>query len=197
VIATRPRPRSLRGESGAVSVSALLWLAAGAVLIYALFSAYYGDVDRFGRVAVPGQATVDLPSGESDISYVEQTAEGAEGADVEVPADLELSVVSVATGDAVELDPRGGRAEEGDGETIRPVAAVDPPAEGIYEVRVSSREAAGRAGPQLAFGESPFGAFGDRLSRVVDLLAGTFGIVLAALVLAAIVAPRLQRALGR
>jgi hypothetical protein len=195
VIAEQPPARSLRGQSGAVSVSALLWLAAGAVLIYALFAAYYGDFDRFGRVAVPGQATVDLPDGESDISYVEQAGDG--GAEVEVPADLEVSVVSVATGDAAEITPRGSRAEERDGEAIRSLGAVDPSAEGLHEVTVTSREAAGRAGPQLAFGESPFGAFGDRLSRVVDLLNGTFGIVLAALVLAAIVAPRLQRAMDR
>lgn len=79
---------------------------------------------------------------------------------------------------------------------VRSYGSVDPPEAGLYEVRATSREAATRAGPELAVGESPFGAFGDRLSRVVNLLSGPVGIVLAALVIAAAIAPRVQRALG-
>ena len=190
-----PLQRLRSDQSGAVSVSALLWLAVAGVLIYALLAAYYGEVDRFGRVAVPGQGTVDLPAGASDISYAEQAVGGA--SEVEVPADLEVQVTSAATGQGLEIDPRGGGESEKDGEVLRAVGSVDPPAAGLYDVQVLSSEAASRPNPQLAFGESPFGAFGDRLSRVVDLLSGTIGIVLAALVVAAIAIPRLLRALER
>jgi hypothetical protein len=46
----------------------------------------------------------------------------------------------------------------------------------------------------VLFGESPFGAFGDRLSRVVDLLIGPVGVLLAALIAAAVALPRFQDA---
>jgi hypothetical protein len=183
------------GEAGAVSVSLLLWVAVGGVLLYALFAAYFGDADRFGRVPVPGAATLELPEGETDISYAEQSQ--GDGADVAVPGDLEIAVVSTASGDAVELDPRGSDQSEEDGEVVRLYGSVNPPAAGPYEVRVSSREAAARPGPQLLFGESPLGAFGDRLSRVVEGLAGPVGVLLAALIVAAVVVPRLQDARRR
>lgn len=187
------RPGS--GEAGAVSVALLLWIAVGGVLLYALFAAYFGDADRFGRVSVPGTATLDLPEGETDISYAEQ-AQG-DGGEVAVPADLEITVVSAAGGEAVDLDPRGSDQSEDDGEVVRLYGSVNPPAAGLYEVRTASREAVARPGPQLLFGESPLGAFGDRLSRVVDLLAGPVGVLLAVLIVAAVAVPRLQDARRR
>ena len=178
-----------------MSVSLLLWIAVGGVLLYALFAASSGDVDRFGRVPIPDSATLELPEGEADISYAERAEDG--GSDVKVPADLRVTVVSAETGEAVEPDPRGGSQSEQDGEAVRLFGAVNPPDAGSYEVRVISREAATRPHPQLLLGESPLGAFGDRLSGAVDLLLGPIGLLLAALVIAAVAAPRVQRTLGR
>lgn len=190
-----PPARLRPDQSGAVSISLLLWLAVAGVLLYALFGASSGDIDRFGRVSVPGSAFLDLPGGESDISYVEDAATA--GSDVQAPTDLRVLLISTQTGVGIEVDSRGGNPSEQDGEVVRPYGAVNPPSEGLYEVRVTSNEAATRPNPQLAFGDSPFGAIGDRLSRVGDLITGPFGVLLGALVIAAIVAPRAQRILRR
>lgn len=189
------RRRLAADQSGAISVSALLWLAVAGVLIYALLSAYYGDRDRFGRVPVPGEAIVDLPSVEADISYAEDAVDGAP--EMVAPGDLRIEVHAAGTGAGLDIDPRGSTTSEEDGQVLRSVAAVNAPEAGLYEIRATSSEAAARPGPELLIGESPFGAFGDRLSRVVDLLQGPIGVVLAILVVAAIAIPRLLRAIGR
>lgn len=190
-----PRPISRGSDLGAVSVSLLLWLAVAGVLLYALFGASGGDADRFGEVPVPGAAILELPGGEVELSYTERIT--AAGAEVQPPADLRVTVVSTATRQAVEVDARGSSQGEQDGRVVRLFGSVNPPAAGTYEVRATSTQAAGRADPRLAFGDSPFGAIGDRLSRVGDLLTGPLGILLAALVIMAVLAPRAQRILRR
>ena len=75
---------------------------------------------------------------------------------------------------------------------LRPIARVDPPGSGQYEIKVSASPPA-KLG-QLALGESPIGAVGDRLSNLGDQVTSGYGIIAGLLLLLAILAPRVRRA---
>ena len=110
------------------------------------------------------------------------------------PADLRILVRDLETGELLQVNSNGGdQSTEGD-EILRPVARVDPPGAGVYEIRVTGSTGAALA-PQIAFGESPIGAVGDRFSKLGELISGPYGILAGALLLAAMLAPSVRRAL--
>jgi hypothetical protein len=187
--------RAAVAEDGAVPVSVLLVLAALAALIYAVFGAATGDVDRYGRVPVPSSAVLHLPEASTDISYVEPDSGG--GGELTLPQDLLIRIAPVGSDRPLELDSRGGETDTQGAEQIRRVAEVRPPGAGAYKVQVRSKDAASRPTPQLAFGESPFSAFGDRLANVGDLITGRYGVLAGVLLIGALAAPPVQRALRR
>lgn len=184
-------------EDGAVSVSTLLVLAAVAALIYAVFGAATGDPDRYGRVPVPtaGAVPVNLPSTPTDISYLEPEQGGS--STLSAPGDLLVRVTPAGTKQPLPLNSRGGSSSSSGGDLVRPVAEVNPPAAGVFEVEVKSKQALGRSSPEVGFGESPLSAFGDRLANVGDLITGPYGIAAGVLLMGALVAPSLQRSLKR
>jgi hypothetical protein len=188
--------RIAAAEDGAVSVSILLVLAAVAALIYAVFGAATGDVDRYGRVAVPSTTALNLPKGSTDISYIEPDRGGG-GGNLAVPRDLLVVVKPFGSEEPLELNSRGGDTATEGGERIQRIAEVRPSVAGGYEVQVRSKGAASRPNPQLAFGESPLSAFGDRISNVGDLITGRYGILAGVLLVGALVAPPVQRAVRR
>lgn len=187
--------RAAVAEDGAVPVSVVLVLGALATLIYAIFGAATGDVDRYGRVPVPSSAVLNLPNASTDISYIEP--DSATGGELALLQDLFIVITPVGSEQPLELNSRGGDTTTQGGEQIRRVAEVRPSAAGAYEVRARSKSAASRPTPQLAFGESPLSAFSDRLSNVGDLITGRYGILAGVLLIGALAAPSLQRSLRR
>lgn len=180
-------------ERGAVPVSVILAVAALVLIVYALLGAGAGEPEEHGRVAVPSVSRIVLPAEEVDIFYGERT--GADGA-VSAPADLRI-LITDPEGQLVGSDARGGRQTEVAGVVYRPVAAVRPPVEATYTVSVESTQAAGRPQPTVAFGQSPVGAVGERLSRAGDLITSPWGYAAGALLLFAFFWPSFQRALQR
>lgn len=187
--------RRVAAQDGAVPVSVLLVLAALAALIYAVLGAATGDVDRYGRVPVPSSAVLTLPKASTDITYIEP--DGGAGGELAVPQDLRITVSPVGAQGSLELNSRGGESSTEGSERVLRVAEVRPPAAGAYRVQVRSKDAVSRPSPQLAFGESPLSAFGDRVANVGDLVTGRYGILAGVLLVGALVAPPVQRAIRR
>ena len=184
-------PRRLAAENGGIQISVLLALAAAGVLIYAALSATSGDPDRYGRLAVPSNTLVELPAAEVEISYVQ--AEPSDGAAATPPpSDLGIAVIDPETSEPITVNSYGGSESTEAGEVLRPIARVDPPGSGQYEIKVSASPPA-KLG-QLALGESPIGAVGDRLSNLGDQVTSRYGIIAGLLLLLAILAPRVRRA---
>lgn len=187
--------RALASEDGAVPVSILLVLGALAALIYAVLGAATGDVDRYGRVPVPASAVLNLPKASTDISYIEP--DSGVGGELVVPEDLTIRVTPVGSERPLDLNSRGGDTSIEGSERVQRLAEVRPPGAGAYRVQVRSKDAASRPTPQLAFGESPLSAFGDRLANVGDLITGRYGVLAGVLLIGALAAPSVQRAIRR
>ncbi len=185
-------PRRLAAETGGIQISVLLALAAAGVLIYAALSATSGDPDLYGRLAVPSNTLVELPAAEVEISYVQpEPADGAAAAPP--PPDLRIAVVDPETREPITVNSYGGSESTEAGEVLRPIARVDPPGSGQYEIKVSASPSAAKLG-QVALGESPIGAVGDRLSNLGDQVTSRYGIIAGLLLLLAILGPRVRRA---
>lgn len=182
--------RRLAAERGAIPISVLLMVAAGAVLVYAALSAGSGDPNRYGRLAVPSKSVVSLPAAEVEISYAQVVPPG--GTAAPLPEDLRITVTDTETRLPVTVNSSGASESTVDGELLRPFARVDPPGAGPYEIKVEARPSLSKPG-QLALGESPIGAVGDRLSALGDEITGPYGIIAGVLLVAAFVVPPLRR----
>jgi hypothetical protein len=169
----------------------ILLIAASAALLYAILGATVTDPDSYGTVPIPSESSVELPGQETEISLAFPAAAAA----AVLPSDLRISIAG-ADGTALRVDARGGESYEQDDLSIRPVAAVFPPAAGAYEVRVTSEQAAGRSG-QLMFGEGPIGSIGARFERLGELVTGPFGVLAGVLLLIAVLLPPFRRAVAR
>jgi hypothetical protein len=185
-----PAPsKRLAEERGAVSVTAVLLLAAAAALAYAILGATVTDSDTYGSAAIPSKTSVDLPGGEVELSIAVPA-----GASLTPfpPPDLRISVGQPGQ-DPLRVDARGGEEVEEDGYIIRPVAAVFP-SQGAYEIDVTSNTAAA-VGGRLLIGEGTTGAIGTRFERIGELITGPFGILALILLVLALLLPSFQRAL--
>lgn len=94
---------------------------------------------EIGRVEVPGEGTVALPSGKVELRYVEnREGRDVEGAGWTGPADdLEVTVTPAAGGGPLEVR-RPRMISEGSGLTIhRKVGTVEVPAAGEYVIAAS------------------------------------------------------------
>lgn len=191
-----PAPTRARSESGLISVSAVLGIAFGALIVYLLLGALNGDSDHYGRVPIPSQSVaIELPEGETDL-YLAVKGDPDRLGDLVVPADFQFSVVSTE-GDAVRVDGRNGDAERTDDGVSKLIAAVIAPQEGTYLVSASADASGQLPTAELTFGLSPLGAVVERFKDVIDELNGPTGIIVLVALGALLVAPRVGRALGR
>jgi hypothetical protein len=184
-------PHDNDSERGAISVSILLALVAVGLVVYLALAATDADPARYGSVRVPGEAQFELPGGDANYYYSEQST----GHDVAAPSDLEVTVTD-QDGQAVKSDTRSSDDQsDDDGRRVDLIGQVDPPSEGLYTVTVETSTPAASLGPdpQISFGESPFGAVGDRWEEVLDWLKGPAGIVVIVLLLGLLVWPSLKR----
>lgn len=184
-------PRHTDPERGAISVSVLLALVAVGLIIYLALGAANGDPFRYGSVSVPGETQIELPGGDANFYYSEQTT----GKDIAPPADLDVSVSDQA-GLAVKTDTRSNDDQsDEDGRRVDLIGQVDPSSDGLYTVTIETSTAPGSLGPdpQISFGESPFGAVGDRWEELLDDLRGPAGIVVVLVLLGLLLYPGLKR----
>jgi hypothetical protein len=139
-----------------------------------------GESDKYGRVPVPGEATIELPRGEASIFYEEAVSLG-EDESLVAPRGLDYSVRSAGGGPPLAKKGEGGFDEEvsDSGTTRSSYAEIDVPRAGPYLVQTSLR--GGRAGPMpaLTFGEPLSGRIFDKLGYA---LLGLLGLALAALI---------------
>ncbi len=182
----------VRGESGLISAGTVILIGIGLLLGYLLLAVFNGDTAQFGKVPIPGKATVKLPKGDVDIYYAEGVNPDA-GIPLITPDDLEYTILDEA-GVSVPVDSRGDEAKStGDGLT-RLIGAMQVSKEGIYTVETESTQTQQRITPALTFGQGPFAAVKDRFDNVVDALKGPIGILLLLALLILIFIPRYRRA---
>lgn len=139
-----------------------------------------GESDKYGRVPIPGKATIELPQGEASVFY-EEAVSIDENESLNAPRGLAYSVSPAAGGPPLAKKGKGSFDEEvSDGGTTRSsYAEIDVPQAGPYLVQTSLR--GGRAGPMpaLTFGEPLSARIFDKLGYA---LLGLLGLALAALI---------------
>ena len=185
----------MRGESGLISAGAVILIGIALFLGYLLLAAFNGDTAQFGKVPIPGKATVKLPKGDVDVYYAEGVNPDA-GIPLITPDDLQYTILDEA-GVSVPVDSRGDDAKStGDGLT-RLIGAVQVPEDGTYTVETESAQTQQRITPSLTFGQGPFAAVKDRFDEVVDALKGPLGILVLLALVILIFIPRFRRARQR
>lgn len=122
-----------------------------------------GDHDEYGKVAIPGKGTVDLPAGEVIVFY----EDGSSPADGFFPEpEVDWSIRPAGGGRALELDSDGGRESNvRESKSWTDIEGLDLAEAGEYEVDV--RPVAGGPDPFLTFGSS-----GVTTSAIVILVVG-------------------------
>jgi hypothetical protein len=134
------------------------------------------DTDKYGRVQVPGKATLELPEGEVNVFFETATVVGAFNSRRE---SVGLSIVS-ESGEPVDLRGRGSVDEEvTEGDVTRVnFDRVDIPAAGDYLVTTTVEgKKKVEKGSALTFGKALTDGVVDRAK---DALWGLLGFVLAA-----------------
>jgi hypothetical protein len=134
-----------------------------------------GDHDKYGKVAIPGTGTVDLPEGEVIVFY-EDGSSPADGFFAE--PEVRWSIQSADGGKSLELDGDGGRESNvRESKSWTDIEGIDVPEAGEYEVEV--KPVAGGPNPALTFGTS-----GVTLAAILYLIIGAgLGTTLIALAL--------------
>jgi hypothetical protein len=130
------------------AIGALLLLVSIAAI---LFVVSFGDHDQYGRVSVPGEATLELPAGEVIVFYEEARSVGEDS--FYVPS-FSWQVTSTSDSRPLRLDGDGGvEVASREDHSYTDIERLDIPAEGEY--RVNAEPAAGAGpGPALTFGTS-------------------------------------------
>lgn len=149
------------------------FVAAFVLFFIGLFSGIE-DTDDYGRVQLPGDATLELPSGEVSVFYEERSNSAS------LPEGISYAVRPAAGGPPLATEGRGTfdeRATEGGVTRIR-YGRVEVPRSGRYLV---AAKASGEVGTDaaLTFGES---LTSDAIDHVAKALWGLLGLALAALI---------------
>jgi len=168
------RLQRVRSESGVISVGTVIGLAVVAVAIYIGLAATNADTDHFGRMPVPGNATLELTEGETEIYYAQKTVAGAQ---FTAPDALTYGI-SDSSGQPIEINPRGEEPKETDGTTTALIASVSIPSDGIYSVEAAGSAPQGAVEPELTFGQGPLNAIADRAKEIAEELIGPLGILI-------------------
>jgi hypothetical protein len=195
-LASRPRAIRSRGYDPAVPRWVLTAVIGSTVVIavvlgvlWYIIGGWPRDHDRYGRVAIPGQRTLELPKGEVRLSFEGQASGGSRTRTLEDPPDglkvrvssrrgrRQLKVESVSRSLYGVLS--GDRGHE-------PFGRVDVPARGRYRVQAGARGATATgsitAGPSLwnPLGSPLVGAVAIFLAALLVLLFIELPLVLAA-----------------
>lgn len=185
----------LRGESGLISAGAVIGIGVLVFFGYLLLAAFNGDTAQFGKVPIPGKATVELPEGDVDIYYAEGVDPDA-GVPLLTPEDLEYTILD-GEGVSVPVESRGDEEQStGDG-LARLIGSTQVPEDGTYTVETESTDTQQRIEPGLTFGQGPIAAVKDRFDGAVDALKGPLGILLLLVLVILIFIPRYRRARQR
>ncbi len=154
-----------------------------AVVGVALFAVSCGttlfDNDRYGKIGVPGDGTLELKSPGTIISYEKRVSLPSDSS-IDAPDDLRISVRSVETGEPVRLEKKGNLHSYNYNDLHgTSVARASVPEDGEYEVAVR-REGGfgGRSSEAITFG--PDLSVGKLLKRSGLVFGG--GLALALLV---------------
>lgn len=159
-----------------------------AVIAVALFVVSCGttlfDNDRFGKVGVPGEATLDLESPGTVISYEDRVSLPSDTS-IDAPEDLRISVRSAGTGEPVKLEKESNLHSYNYNDLHgTSVARAFIPEDGEYRVAVR-RERGGGGSEAITFG--PDLSVGKLLKRsglivgaglALALLVGIVGLVI-------------------
>ena len=117
-----------------------------------VWHSFGGDYDKYGRVDVPGSATVTLPEGEVNVHYAVQLATNGGGGALTVP-DLSFSMEAPdGARDPVATEDIGGTVTVNSASHVR-VWTLQVKDAGDYQVTADG-DVGGFIAPQLAFGES-------------------------------------------
>ncbi len=180
------------GESGLISAGAVIGIGIALLFGYLLLAAFNGDTAQFGKVPIPGRATVELPKGAVDIYYAEGVDPDS-GVPLITPDDLEYTVFD-GNEVSVPVDARGeDQVSTGDG-LARLIGEVQTPYEGTYTIETDSSDTQQRITPAVTFGQGPSAAVKDRFDEVVDALKGPLGILVLLGLLILVFVPRYRRA---
>jgi hypothetical protein len=138
-----------------------------------------GESAKYGRVALPGSGTVELPAGEVSVFYEEHVSLG-DNEDLNAPPGFRYMIAPAGGGPPLSEDEGGFLDEEvsSSGTTRVRYGKVDVPAEGSYVVEGSFRGAAGPE-PAITFGDPITEHIFDRVKHV---LYGLIGFALAILI---------------
>jgi hypothetical protein len=119
----------------------------------------WGEPNQYGRIEVPGQGVLHLPSGTAEVSVAADiVGRGNETPDFPLPSDLALAVTPVSGPPLVTIEDALGDSSNAiaDGaNTLRLVWKVRIPIEGDYRVRGRGTFAGAFVNPQLWFGHGP------------------------------------------
>jgi hypothetical protein len=148
-----------------------------AVLVLAIFAT---DSDKYGRVAVPGQAVLALDEGRVDVFYSEDTILGADSTLHE--PEMDITIASSHGGDALDLEGSSSVINiDGLGAgAATSLGRIEVETAGQYRVGATGEDALNRDTPEVTLGVNPAGALGD---RGLDLLFSPWSLAYVALVL--------------
>ena len=147
-----------------------------AVLVLTIFAT---DSDKYGRMAVPGQAVLELDEGRVDVFYSEDTTLGADSTLHE--PDMDITIASANGGDALPLEGSSSVINvDGLGAgAATSVEWTEVETPGRYRVEVTGEDALDRDTPEVTLGVNPAGALSD---RGLDLLLSPWSLAYLALV---------------
>lgn len=149
-------------------------------------AAFGTSSDEYGRVAVPGSATLTLEEGEVEVFY----AENSTPEDLTPPSDLQLQILD-ADGAPIEIRRSSGTQISGTNGTAVEIGEITA-AEG-QPVLVRTRGGSGRSRPEVTLGRDPFEVIGETLA---DVASSPLTYLLAAIALVALIGVGSIRKLG-
>lgn len=129
-----------------------------AVLVLMIFAT---DSDKYGRVAVPGEAVLGLEAGKAHVFYSENTSLGSDSTLHE--PELDISVARAGGGPGLELEGSStGINIDGLGSgAVTSIGSVEVEVAGRYRVAASGAEALERDTPEVTLGANPGGELSD------------------------------------
>jgi hypothetical protein len=152
---------------------AAIVLGTGATLAFVWFilgGLPFTNHAAYGRVPVPGDGTLTLPSATVRISFEEDGVVGEDDS-AEMPSDL-VVVVTGSGGDVPVSRLSENLFSSTTGSTgFVPYGDITPPTAGSYLVTTSASQVTSAVSPRVTFGDPPFNPFGPAWLGALIILA--------------------------